>query len=615
VIAPVLATAAVGAGFALLGWRHTRQGRERDRIASLLHGQSRVLEMIAVGRPLPEVLSALSTMIERQAPGMICSVLLLDGEHLRLGAAPSLPADYNAAVDGIRIGPSVGSCGTAAFTRRPVVVSEIATDPLWDDYRHIALPHGLLACWSFPILATDGGCLGTFAMYYREPRTPAPRDWHVIEVATHVAGLAIERDRTAGELARSTARLAEESQLSTGLAQAAHEMISSLNASVLLDRLCQLTTELLACDVSDTVLYDPEHDLYRTCSAHGYDADQAEALRALRIPGSIFESLVQALGSAGHVQLATQRADAAAARLLQDYGITRSLYVALRRGPHVVGFLSAGYRGRTAAFTPLQERLAVGLAQLASMALENSRLVEELRRASQLKSEFVSTMSHELRTPLSVILGYTDMLGDDGIDGAERARTVARIRRAGVELLEMIEATLSLGRLDAGRDPACIERIEIAELLEELEAEFAALGPRPATTLRFEAAGPRLLDTDRRKLRMILKNLIGNALKFTPSGEVVVTCEANRDRCAFVVRDTGIGIASEHLPVIFEMFRQADSSDTRSYGGVGLGLYIVQRLVDQLGGDIAVASAPGRGTTFTVTLPKPGMLPALSATA
>jgi signal transduction histidine kinase len=249
------------------------------------------------------------------------------------------------------------------------------------------------------------------------------------------------------------------------------------------------------------------------------------------------------------------------------------------------------------------------------MALENSRLVEELRRASQLKSEFVSTMSHELRTPLSVILGYTDMLGDDGIDGAERTRTIGRIRRAGLELLEMIEATLSLGRLDAGRDPACIERLEVDHLLQELAAEFAALGPRPATALRFEAAGALLVDTDRRKLRMILKNLVGNALKFTPSGEVVVRCEPHRDRCAFVVRDTGIGIASEHLPVIFEMFRQADSSDTRSYGGVGLGLYIVQRLVDQLGGDIAVASAPGRGTTFTVTLPMPGMVPALSATA
>ena len=615
-IAPLVAACAVVAGFAALGYRHARQGRERDRIASLLHGQTRVLEMVAVGTPLPDVLTALSTMIERQAPGMLCSVLLLDGDCLRKGAAPSLPADYNAAIDGVRIGPAVGSCGTAAFMRRPVVVSDVARDPLWADFRDLALSHGLLACWSAPILATDGQCLGTFAMYYREPRTPAPRDWHLIEVATHVAGVAIERDRTAVELARSASRLAEESQISTALAHAGHEMISSLNATVLLDRLCQLTTELLDCDVSDTVLYDVEHDVYRPRSSHGYTGEQAEALHVMRLPGASFGPLLHALELHGHAQLATKNVtDPAAGRLLREYGVTRSLYVALRRGHEVVGFLSAGFQGRMAAFTPLQERLAIGIAQLASMALENSRLVDELRHASQLKSEFVSTMSHELRTPLSVILGYTDMLADDGLDGTDRARTLGRIRSAGLELLEMIEATLSLGRLDAGRDPACIERVEIGGLLEDLATEFAALGPRPATTLRFEPAGDLLLDTDRRKLRMILKNLVGNALKFTPSGEVVVRCEPHRDRCALVVHDTGVGIAPEHLPVIFEMFRQADSSDTRSYGGVGLGLYIVQRLIEQLGGDIAVASAPGRGTTFTVTLPMPGTTPALSASA
>src|SRR5262245_39504312 len=139
----VAVVVAVFVGFVALCVRHVRERRERDRIATLLHGQTRLLEMIAVGRPLPDVLTALCTTIERQVPGMLCSILMLEGETLRHGAAPSLPSDYNAAVDGIRIGPSVGSCGTAAYGRRPVVVSDIATDPLWADYRDIALAHGL----------------------------------------------------------------------------------------------------------------------------------------------------------------------------------------------------------------------------------------------------------------------------------------------------------------------------------------------------------------------------------------------------------------------------------------------------------------------------------------
>jgi signal transduction histidine kinase len=201
------------------------------------------------------------------------------------------------------------------------------------------------------------------------------------------------------------------------------------------------------------------------------------------------------------------------------------------------------------------------------------------------------------------------MLADEALPGADRVRNLARIRRAGLELLDMVEATLNLGRLENGRDPATIHTVDVPALLEELAGEFAALGTPAAVTLRFEPNGASTLDTDRRKLRMILKNLVGNALKFTPRGEVVVRAEPRDDRCAFVVRDTGVGIAADQLPVIFEMFRQGDSSDSRSYGGVGLGLYIVQRLLDQLHGDIAVASAPGKGTTFTVTLPVRATLP------
>lgn len=165
-----------------------------DRQAAFAAPQALVLERIASGAPLPEVLHALVSALESPAHGMFGSLLLLDadGRHLRHGAAPSLPPAYCRALDGVAIGPRAGSCGTAAYTGQPVIVSDIATDPLWDDYRALALPHGLRACWSQPVHARDGAVLGTFATYYRVPRGPTAAERAVLEGAAHVASIAIE---------------------------------------------------------------------------------------------------------------------------------------------------------------------------------------------------------------------------------------------------------------------------------------------------------------------------------------------------------------------------------------------------------------------------------------
>src|SRR5271163_1604279 len=162
----------------------------------------RVLAMIMGRSPLAKTLATLCTDIEKQYPGMLCSVLLLDadGETLRNGAAPSLPREYSQAVDGVKIGPCAGSCGTAIYRKQLVVVSDIAADPLWAECRPLALAHGLQACWSAPIPSQDGSLLGTFAIYYREPRTPDAQHLQVIAHATHLVSLAIERDRDKTQL-------------------------------------------------------------------------------------------------------------------------------------------------------------------------------------------------------------------------------------------------------------------------------------------------------------------------------------------------------------------------------------------------------------------------------
>jgi PAS domain S-box-containing protein len=181
---------------------------DRKGTEMLLGGEKRLLEMIAKGDSRALILDALCRFVEELAKGCFSSILLLDPNtnRLRHGAAPSLPAEYAEAIDGIVIGPSVGSCGTAAYRKQPVIVSDIATDPLWADFRELALAHGLRACWSTPILSSTGKVLGTFAIYYREPRSPTPQDHNVIEQITHLASIALERDQ-AEEALSEQARL------------------------------------------------------------------------------------------------------------------------------------------------------------------------------------------------------------------------------------------------------------------------------------------------------------------------------------------------------------------------------------------------------------------------
>ena len=187
-----------------------KQGEQVAREnAALLRGQNEVLELIAQGTPLSKTLNFLLLFIEAQCPGMLGSILLLDadGVHVRHGAAPSLPSSFTEAIDGQPIGPSAGSCGTAAFRREPVIVEDIATDALWDDYRDFALKHDLRACWSIPIFDEQHHVLGTFALYFRTPGRPTGRHWQLIETTTQAAAFAILKQRETEALRASEERL------------------------------------------------------------------------------------------------------------------------------------------------------------------------------------------------------------------------------------------------------------------------------------------------------------------------------------------------------------------------------------------------------------------------
>ncbi|MBI1815501.1 MAG: PAS domain S-box protein [Deltaproteobacteria bacterium] len=399
----------------------------------------------------------------------------------------------------------------------------------------------------------------------------------------------------------------DEAHVASALARVGRELIFSVDTPVLLDRLSQLTAEVLECDFSHTFLWQPDEGGYAPVAGYGDTPEQWESLRVLRVPRSLVAGLLAHFEQqdVAHV-LVNEAQGLVPAGLLAQYGVTCALYAAIRRGKDVIGILSAGYRRSREPFSPPQERIAAGIAQIASLALANAGLVEELERVGRIKSDFVATISHELRTPLNLIMGYNDLLleGAFGQHVAEEVDVLRRIHRSARELLELINTTLDLSRLESGRLTVETTPVAVTRLMDEIETETQEFRDKPGLQFTWQIA-PRLprLQTDPLKLKVVLKNLIANAVKFTDEGSITVSAVRCDRGVEFRVADTGIGIAAEMVAVIFEPFRQGDSSDTRRHGGVGLGLYIVRRLLDILGGTIAVESTVGHGSTFRVWLP------------
>jgi two-component system, cell cycle sensor histidine kinase and response regulator CckA len=325
-----------------------------------------VLEMISSGTPLSDVLSVLCRIIEERCPGLLCSILLLDPNRksLRNGAAPSLPDGYTLAIDGITIGERVGSCGTAAYRGEPVIVEDIATDPLWSDYRDLALSHGLRACWSTPIISKDDKVLGTFAMYYREPRGPSRQDLQVIERATHLAAIAIERQRAEAER------------------QVMFEIIQGVNVSANLDELFRLIHQSLKkvifAENFFVALYDRRTELF----SFPFFVDQFDSPPP---PQKLEKSCTAHVFRAGRPMIITQEffdrlAEQGEVELVGTAGPTL-LGVPLKTPKETIGVLVAQHYQDGNAYTERELEFMASVGGQIAIAIDRKRAEEELRTA------------------------------------------------------------------------------------------------------------------------------------------------------------------------------------------------------------------------------------------
>jgi PAS domain S-box-containing protein len=532
--------------------------------------QANILEGVVRHAPLAESLDAIVAAIEHQLPDTACSVLLLRrGSSLHHGAAAKLPAAYREAIDGVSIGLGQGSCGTAAFTGRPVVASDVTTDQNWVEFRNVATTHGLRSCWSTPIVAAEGGeVLGTFAVYKTKVWAPDRVAVRLVERFTYLAAVAIEHHRLFGALAESESRFRsafEGAASGMALVQLDGTLLKvnpAMSAMLRLRDHATLTTNLLD-------LIDPTHRRQIT------DAWENLAGSAVALP--VDQRIIE-VPLAAPLDADTVWVSLSTSIITDQSGGQRYFYVVVRD-------ISADRRH-------LEEQRARKIAEAANKA----------------KTDFLALVSHELRTPLNAILGFAQVMQMVDLDSVQRTDGVHQIVQAGSHLRDLINELLDLSRIEAGQLSVVAEEIDSAVAIGEVLDLVRPL----ATTRDIElieddrTAAVHHVHADRRCFRQVLINLVANAVKYTPvGGRVRVDVTTMTDGMVRIgVTDSGPGISPELIAEVFEPFHRLERDGQTNAEGTGLGLALSARLMDEMNGRIGVESTPGTGSCFWVEFPR-----------
>ena len=291
---------------------------------------------------------------------------------------------------------------------------------------------------------------------------------------------------------------------------------------------------------------------------------------------------------------------------LRKNNLVSYLRVPLTAKGEVSGFLTF-FTKEEHAFSAEEVKFLTTLTSQAAIAIHNSQLYEEMRRSNKAKDEFLNVMSHELRTPINVVLGYAQLLknGALGETNSQQGAAIDTIAVRSKDLLDMINSLLYATSLEGNGAKLEADEVSLKDFVDELKTDYQAQSNNGIRLIWHCPAELPIIETDGAKLKQILQNIINNAVKFTERGTVTISVRYSPGdkRVEFAVADTGIGIPPDEAHYIFERFHQVDSSQTRSFEGVGLGLYIAKEFSALLGGKIAVESEPGKGSTFTVTIP------------